>query len=56
MDGDGAVALTSDGTVSPSYGISISARDYALFHQWIAQGKALIGENETGKLLGRGIT
>lgn len=68
--GDGSVALTSDGTASPSYGISISARDYALFHQWIAQGKApksfyasvtdpsktLFGENETGKLLGSGIT
>lgn len=36
----GSIALTSDGTFSPSYGISISARDYALFHQWIAQGKA----------------
>ena len=36
----GSIAKTSDGTFSPSYGISISARDYALFHQWIAQGKA----------------
>lgn len=36
----GSVAKTSDGTFAPSYGISISARDYALFHQWIAQGKA----------------
>jgi len=36
----GSIALTSDGTYSPSYGISTSARDYALFHQWIAQGKA----------------
>jgi CubicO group peptidase (beta-lactamase class C family) len=36
----GSIALTSDGTCSPSYGISTSARDYALFHQWIAQGKA----------------
>ena len=36
----GSIALTSDGTHSPSYGISTSARDYALFHQWIAQGKA----------------
>jgi CubicO group peptidase (beta-lactamase class C family) len=67
---DGSIALTSDGTTSPSYGISITARDYALFHQWIAQGKApksyyasamdtsktKFGENETGKLLGKGIT
>ena len=37
---DGSIALTSDGTYSPCYGISVSARDYALFHQWIAQGKA----------------
>ena len=37
---EGSIALTSDGTSSPSYGISTSARDYALFHQWIAQGKA----------------
>jgi CubicO group peptidase (beta-lactamase class C family) len=67
---DGSIALTSDGTTSPSYGISITARDYALFHQWIAQGKASksyyasamdtsktkLGENDTGKLLGKGIT
>jgi CubicO group peptidase (beta-lactamase class C family) len=67
---DGSIALTSDGTSSPSYGISITARDYALFHQWIAQGKApksyyasamdtsktKFGENETGRLLGKGIT
>ena len=37
---EGSIALTSDGTCSPCYGISVSARDYALFHQWIAQGKA----------------
>ena len=37
---EGSIALTSDDTCSPSYGISTSARDYALFHQWIAQGKA----------------
>jgi len=37
---EGSIALTSDGTSSPCYGISTSARDYALFHQWIAQGKA----------------
>lgn len=67
---DGSIALTSDGTTSPSYGISITARDYALFHQWIAQGKApksyyasamdtsktKFGENETAALLGKGIT
>ena len=35
---DGSIALTSDGTTSPAYGISISLRDYALFHQWLAQG------------------
>jgi CubicO group peptidase (beta-lactamase class C family) len=67
---DGSIAKTSDGTFSPSYGISISARDYALLHQWIAQGKApksyyasamdtsktKFGGNEVGKLLGEGIT
>jgi CubicO group peptidase (beta-lactamase class C family) len=37
---EGSIALTSDGTASPSYGISISTRDYALFHQWLAQRKA----------------
>ena len=37
---EGSIAKNSDGSFSPSYGISISARDYALFHQWIAQGKA----------------
>ena len=36
----GSIAKSSDGSYSPSYGISTSARDYALFHQWIAQGKA----------------
>ncbi|WP_203416266.1 serine hydrolase domain-containing protein [Pseudovibrio axinellae] len=36
----GSIALTVDGTASPSYGISATLRDYALFHQWIAQGKA----------------
>ena len=67
---DGSIALTSDGTTSPSYGISISARDYALFQQWIAQRKApksfylstmdtsktKFGENDTGKLLGGNLT
>ena len=67
---DGSIALTSDGTSSPCYGISITARDYALFHQWIAQGKApksyyasakdssktKFGENEIAALLGTDIT
>ena len=37
---NGSIALTVDGTASPSYGISCTLRDYALFHQWIAEGKA----------------
>lgn len=37
---DGSIALTSDGTTSPAYGVSTSLRDYGLFHQWIAEGKA----------------
>ncbi|MGY8771149.1 MAG: serine hydrolase domain-containing protein [Pirellulales bacterium] len=37
---NGSIALTVDGTASPSYGISCTLRDYGLFHQWIAQGKA----------------
>lgn len=66
---NGSIALTSDGTFSGAYGISISTRDYALFHQWIAQGKApktyyasftdktkdKFGKNEVAKLLGEGI-
>ena len=36
----GSIALTVDGTASPSYGISCTLRDYALFHQWIAEGRA----------------
>lgn len=36
----GSIALTVDGTASPSYGVSTTLRDYALFHQWIAEGKA----------------
>jgi CubicO group peptidase (beta-lactamase class C family) len=35
-----SIAKTSDGTTSPAYGINLSALDYALFHQYIAQGKA----------------
>ena len=60
---NGSIALTVDGTASPSYGISCTLRDYGLFHQWIAQGKApksfyasaenldkdLYGESEAGK-------
>lgn len=34
------IAKTSDGTTSPSFGINTSAVDYALFAQYIAQGKA----------------
>lgn len=59
----GSIALTVDGTASPSYGISTTLRDYGLFHQWIAQGKApksfyasvedvdkdLLRESESGK-------
>lgn len=37
---DASIAKTSDGTTSPSYGINLSARDYALFHQYIGKGKA----------------
>jgi CubicO group peptidase (beta-lactamase class C family) len=37
---NGSIALTADGTASPSYGISCTLRDYGLFHQWIAQGNA----------------
>ena len=54
----------------PFFPISITARDYALFHQWIADKKAPEGyyksvmdpsktkfkENEIAKLLGEGIT
>jgi CubicO group peptidase (beta-lactamase class C family) len=62
---DGSIALTVDGTASPSYGISCTLRDYGLFHQWIAQGNApdsfyasiqdldkdRLGKSETGKAL-----
>jgi CubicO group peptidase (beta-lactamase class C family) len=37
---NGSISLTVDGTSSPSYGISTTLRDYGLFHQWIAEGKA----------------
>lgn len=36
----GSIALSSDGMASPCYGISLSTRDFALFHQWLAQRKA----------------
>jgi CubicO group peptidase (beta-lactamase class C family) len=66
---NGSIAQTSDGTFSGAYGISISTRDYALFHQWIAQMKApksyyasftdeskdKFSQNEVAKLLGEGI-
>lgn len=62
---NGSIALTVDGTASPSYGISSTLRDYGLMHQWIAQGKApksfyaslqnlnkdLLGKSEIGKAL-----
>ncbi|TWT84547.1 6-aminohexanoate-dimer hydrolase [Planctomycetes bacterium CA13] len=62
---DGSIALTSDGTGSANYGVSITARDYALFHQWIARrqaskcfydsaldtSKTRFGENKSGQLL-----
>ncbi len=35
----GSIVITGDGTASPCYGISSTTRDYALFHQWIAQRK-----------------
>lgn len=34
------IGKTSDGTTSPSFGVNTSAVDYALFSQFIAQGKA----------------
>ena len=37
---DGSIALTVDGTASPSYGISSTLRGYGRFHQWIAKGNA----------------
>jgi CubicO group peptidase (beta-lactamase class C family) len=62
---NGSIALTVDGTASPSYGISSTLRDYGLFHQWVAEGKApksfyasvkdldkeLLGKSETGKAM-----
>ena len=36
----GSIAVTTDGTTSPCYGISMTIRDYALFHQWVARGQA----------------
>ena len=66
---NGSIALSIDGTASPSYGISCTLWDYALFHQWIAQGKApksfyssiynldkdLLSESEIGKQLAAGL-
>lgn len=36
----GSIVLSAEGTPCPCYGISTTTRDYALFHQWIAQGRA----------------
>jgi CubicO group peptidase (beta-lactamase class C family) len=36
----GSIVVTDDGTASPCYGISMTTRDYALFHQWVAQRSA----------------
>jgi CubicO group peptidase (beta-lactamase class C family) len=33
----GSIAVASDGVASPCYGISTTTRDYALFHQWLAE-------------------
>lgn len=35
-----SLVVSPEGTASPCYGISTTTRDYALFHQWIAQRKA----------------
>ena len=37
---DGSISLSSDRTASPAYGINSTLRDFALFHQWIAEGQA----------------
>ena len=50
---NGSIALTVDGTASPSYGISCTLRDYGLFHQWIAQGKAPKSFYVSAKNLGK---
>ncbi len=61
-----SVGIASDGNAAANGCISTTARDYALFHQWIAQGKApksfyesardttktLINKDPQGKLLG----
>ena len=36
----GSIVVSDDGAASPCYGISMTTRDYALFHQWIAQRSA----------------
>ena len=43
----GSIVVTDDGTASPCYGISMTTRDYALFHQWVAQGSAPDGYYES---------
>lgn len=36
----GSIAISAEGTAAPSYGISLTTRDYALFHQWLARHHA----------------
>ncbi len=36
----GSIAVSAEGTAAPSYGISVTTRDYALFHQWLAHRNA----------------
>jgi hypothetical protein len=36
----GSLVVSPEGTASPCYGISTTTRDYALFHQWIAERRA----------------
>lgn len=43
----GSIVVTDDGTASPCYGISMTTRDYALFHQWVAEGSAPDGYYES---------
>lgn len=36
----GSLVVSPEGTASPCYGICTTTRDFALFHQWIAQRRA----------------
>jgi len=38
--GSGYISLSGEKKAAACYGIGMTVRDYALFHQWIAQGKA----------------